>query len=119
MVLLLFLRVYLRYDVNLFPKSWKKRNSSQLVIAFQFQLCRNTKDSVQYPYENFESFSLRHNSGAGRRRTLRNSIKKSLAAHIRHNPHMSLRSLASNRVGDVSHAAVRMSLKDTVCQLII
>ena len=57
--------------------------------------------------------SFRHKTGgAGRPRTLRNSIKRSLAAHIRHNPHMSLRSLASNLVGDVSHETVRMSLKD-------
>ena len=50
--------------------------------------------------------------GAGRPRTLRNPIKKSLSAHIRVNPHMSLRSLASNVVGDVSHETVRKSLKD-------
>ena len=56
--------------------------------------------------------SLRHKPGAGRPRALRNSIKKSLAAHIRHKPHMSLRSLASNLVGDVSHETVRMSLKN-------
>ena len=55
--------------------------------------------------------SLRYKPGAGRPRTLRNSIKKSLTTHIRHNPHISLRFLASNLVGDVSHETVRMSLK--------
>ncbi|KAI6646351.1 hypothetical protein LOD99_9222 [Oopsacas minuta] len=56
--------------------------------------------------------SLRHKAGAGRPRTLRNSIKKSLAAHIQHNPHMSLRSLASNLDPNVSHETVRRGLKD-------
>ena len=56
--------------------------------------------------------SLRHKTGAGRPRTLRNSIRQSLAAYIRHKPHLSLRCLASNLDSNVSHETVRNELRD-------
>ena len=56
--------------------------------------------------------SLRHNLGAGRPRTLRNSIKRNISAYIRHKAHLSLRCIASNLQPRVSHETVRSSLRD-------
>ena len=90
---------YLRFSSLTCPQISKK-------VAVSLTTVYNVKRRVK------NGSSLRHNLGAGRLSTLRNSIKRNISAYIRHKLHLSLRCIASNLQPSVSHETVRSSLRD-------